>query len=88
MGICNVSLTETFLLKLGYVNLCTVCAHTVDVPLSFIQFHCSDTGNEVRNSLYLLPSLQGEIYPLLRVTVACESLPLFFSDQNKSDAGL
>lgn len=40
MGIWNVSLMETFLLKLGYINLRKVRGHVVDIALSAAQFHC------------------------------------------------
>ena len=87
MGICNVSLVETFLLKLGYINLRKARTHVVDIARSLVQGNYLATGKKFRKFLYPLPSLQGEIYPLTSVAVACESLNLFLSDQNKSDAG-
>lgn len=87
MGICNVSLVETFLLKLGYINLRKARTRTVDIGRSLVQVNCSVTGKKFRNFLYPLPSLQGEIHPLISVAMACESLHLFLSYQNKPDAG-
>lgn len=87
MGICNVSLVETFLLNLGYINFCKARTCVVDIVLSLVQVNCSAAGKKFRKFLYPLPSLQGEIHPLISVSMACESLHLFLSEQTKSDAG-
>lgn len=87
MGICNISLVETFLLKLGYINLGKARARVVDVAHSLVRVDHLITGKKFRNFLYPLPSLPGEIYPLRSVAVTCESLHLFLSGQNKCDAG-
>lgn len=87
MGICNVSLVETFLLKSGYINLCKVWTRLVDIGRSPVQVNLSVTGEKFRNFLYPRPSLLSEFYPLLSVAMTCESRPLFLSDQNKSDTG-
>jgi len=87
MGICNVSLVEIFLLNRGYINLRKAQTRVVDVARSLLQLNHSVTGKKSRSFLYSLPSLQGEIYPLISVAMACESLPLLLSDLNKSDAG-
>lgn len=70
MGICNISLVEKFLLKLGYINLYKAWTHTVDIAHLIVQVNRVVTGKKFRNFLYLFPSLQGVIYPLVSVAVA------------------
>lgn len=86
MGICNVSLVETFLLKLGYINLYKAQTHIVDIARLIVQVNCLVTGKKIRNFPYLFPSLQGDIYPLISIAVACQPLH-FLGVQNQSDAG-